>query len=331
MANTSPIAWLRNAVFLIISIVLLWLVFKGVDVQETMDIVLQANFGFLVLSRSVSLVALWLRAMRWNLLIETVDESPSDLNSFKAVMVGFLANFGIPKMGEVSRCWSLQRTDNLSISKLVGTVVVERAFDVVSLFFIMGIMFLIRFAEIRDFVMEKVMLPLMEKGQSILGNPIVWVVLLVGSVFMIWWFFIRKKKEGGASSGPLQGLMDGVGSIIHLKRRGRFLAYTAAIWLIYWMNAMIDLQAMDYTQDFGYIDALFIMILGGLGMAAPSQGGIGAYHFMVTQGLIFLGLSYTHGLAFATAVHASVILMAVIVGGLCLISVLLQKRAVKNS
>ena len=78
------------------------------------------------------------------------------------------------------------------------------------------------------------------------------------------------------------------------------------------------------------IDGLFIMVVGGLGMVAPVQGGIGAYHLVVKIGLMILGISADAALLFATIVHTCQTLMTLFVGSISLLMLFLSKRKVKS-
>ena len=95
---------------------------------------------------------------------------------------------------------------------------------------------------------------------------------------------------------------------------------------------------MPYVWIFGIvmkqllspIDGLFIMVIGGLGMIAPVQGGIGAYHLVVKIGLMILGISADAALLFATVVHTCQTLMTLFVGSISLLMLFLSKRKAKS-
>ena len=77
---------------------------------------------------------------------------------------------------------------------------------------------------------------------------------------------------------------------------------------------------------------LFVLVVGGMGMSAPVQGGIGAYHPLVSRGLMLYGLTQTHGLAFATLMHTSQTLVVLIPGSICFgILVFMQRKQVDGN
>ena len=79
------------------------------------------------------------RALRWKILMKPMGYNPSLLNTFFAVMVGYLANLAIPRLGEVLKCTILGKYEKVPPDKLIGTILIERAVDVISL----GIVFII--------------------------------------------------------------------------------------------------------------------------------------------------------------------------------------------
>lgn len=73
------------------------------------------------------------------------------------------------------------------------------------------------------------------------------------------------------------------------------------------------------------------MSFGALGFVVPVQGGIGAYHFVVTQTLIVYGLSYEEGLTFATFAHATQTIAVIISGVLFFFLLPLFNRKIKGN
>src|SRR6187401_3365589 len=79
------------------------------------------------------LIAHYSRAMRWKFLMEPLGYKPSNFNVFAAVMIGYLVNSGAPRLGEVFKCTLLARYEKLRVDKLIGTILIERAVDLVCL------------------------------------------------------------------------------------------------------------------------------------------------------------------------------------------------------
>ncbi len=77
--------------------------------------------------------------------MEPMGYHPSRLNAFFAVMIGYFVNLGAPRLGEVVKCTILARYEKIPAQKLVGTIVAERAFDVICLIVAFGLTFVFQF------------------------------------------------------------------------------------------------------------------------------------------------------------------------------------------
>jgi hypothetical protein len=84
--------------------------------------------------------------------------------------------------------------------------------------------------------------------------------------------------------------------------------------------------AIPATSNLTLIDGLFILVIGGLGMAAPVQGGIGAFHWIVTSALSLYGISKAEGLAFATIQHESQAMLVILLGSFSVLMLFLNSR-----
>src|ERR1700744_3015334 len=126
-----------------------WLSLKDMDAKkwaQLKDALDRANYWLLVPVLGLLLASHWLRALRWRQLIQPMGYDPSKLNCFLGVMIGYFVNLGAPRLGEVVKCTILARYERIPADKLVGTIVAERAFDVVCLAVVFGLTFLSQFS-----------------------------------------------------------------------------------------------------------------------------------------------------------------------------------------
>jgi hypothetical protein len=112
----------------------------------------------------------------------------------------------------------------------------------------------------------------------------------------------------------IKGILAGLTSVMKMKNHNMFILHSIFIWVMYWLVTYIGFHSLDATSTLDLKAALFVLVAGGLGMTAPVQGGIGAYHWLVSQGLLIYGISQTDGLTYATIVHTSQMLLMVLVG-----------------
>ena len=149
------LAALQYVFFAALAVFFVWLSVRGMDhekweqLKKAMD---HAHYWLLVPVFSLLLLSHWLRALRWRQLMEPMGYHPSRLNAFFAVMIGYFVNLGAPRLGEVVKCTILARYEKIPAQKLVGTIVAERAFDVICLMLVFGLTFVFQFDIISSLV-----------------------------------------------------------------------------------------------------------------------------------------------------------------------------------
>jgi uncharacterized membrane protein YbhN (UPF0104 family) len=134
----------------------------------------------------------------------------------------------------------------------------------------------------------------------------------------------------------LKGISDGVLVLFKMKRKGEFIFHSLFIWAMYFVMTWVCVFAYDPTSALNALDGLFLMVVGGLGMTAPVQGGFGAFHYLVEKALLLYdikpsidpvtGIELRPGLVFATIVHSTQFIMILLLGVIALILVAVGKK-----
>jgi len=310
---------LKYLILLGIAVTLLFYAFRGMDIKKIVQEILSANMFWVAVSGLISIIAFVVRAHRWNLLIEPMGYSPSLKNTTYSVLVGYLANFFVPRLGEVSRCGALSKAESIPFNKLFGTVVVERIIDVLSLLICIILAAVLEHKRLGNFFTENIFDPAISKFQKLGNSPLLLVaiiVLLLGLIIAVVYFAKKTKQKGADSkiSKLIKGFIDGLRSVANLKRPALFIFQSAFIWVLYYLGVYVALFAFSFTSSLGGGAALFLLVAGGIGMSAPVQGGIGAYHLFVSQGLVLYGVLKEDGLAFATMIHGLQFILVIILG-----------------
>ncbi len=308
---------LNIVLFLGIAIALLYLAFKDVDRATLIQGFREANYTWVILSLIFGFLSHVVRAQRWRLLIEPLGYKPSLTNTFGALAIGYSANLLFPRLGEVTRCGSLRKTDKIPFESLFGTVLIERSFDVLMMLILVVAVFFLRMDFFGEFIYSEAVLPIWVKLKALVASPWLYValVLLVGAVVL---FLFRSrllgKKLHHKLSGLWRGLLDGLKSVITMKRRWEFVGYTLLLWFLYWLMTWVLVFATQPTSGLLPIDGFFLLVVGSLGMAAPVQGGFGAFHVITAMALGLYGITWEEGLIFAVISHESQTLLMVIMG-----------------
>ena len=316
------ISALKNLVFLAIGALLLWLTFRHQDFSVVWEKVKTADPLFIILCCLCSVAALISRSMRWLQLTEPLGYKPRLSSAYHALMFGYLANMAIPRLGEISRCGAMSKSDEVPFEKLVGTVIVERLLDVVMLAVCIGLTALLEFDRLGGFLYTEILEPAIQKVGNATNLILILLVLAAAGTGGIIWLFRMPSPPNIVLKirKLMSGIGDGLKSIGKVKNKPLFVFHTVFIWTMYFMMSYLCFFALPETHDLGAPAALFIMVLGGIGMTAPVQGGIGTYHLLVSRGLLLYGLSETDGLVYATMSHTVSTLLLIILGGISMLS-----------
>lgn len=294
----------------------MWLTFRNQSVFEIIDRMKSADLKWVFISLVLSILALFSRAYRWNLLIHPLGHRPKLINTFYALMIGYFANLAIPRIGEISRCAALNKAEKVPFDKLIGTVIIERVSDVIMLMVSILMLFVIEYDRLGSFLDQHFFTPIMNS----ISHSGIWFALSAFVIIILIWFAFRLLKQNPENSFVkkanilLSGVIDGLKSILTMKNRGVFLAHTLFIWSMYFLMTYVSFFALESTSALGPKAGVFIMVIGGIAMSAPVQGGIGAYHFLVKEGLLLYGIAEGDGIVFATLVHTWQLILSVVLG-----------------
>jgi len=318
---------------LILSGVLLWWTLKDLQWDEVQTALKQANWWLVLFSLVPTFFAHLARAQRWRLLLQPVATVPTLAESFAAVMSAYLANLALPRAGELVRCTLLTRKRGINLEVSIGTVIAERAFDLVMLAIITGLSFLFEFDKLLLFFQD--ILGAKKADPTVTPAPQDNTTLLFILIFALAIFILAFVLRNRVTKLPVydkvfnlvKGLMAGIFSALKLKSRGQFLFLSVAIWVCYYISGYICLQALPALQGISPVAALMIFTVGSFGMVAPVQGGYGPFEFMVIAGLTLI-YGYTEGTAAASAIlmHNSQTAFAIIVGAPALAWLAMSKK-----
>ena len=320
---------IQYLISLSIAAALLWFVFKDIDLEALWLKIKMADYRWVLLSAIMALVAHWSRAYRWVLMLEPMGYKPSVFRTTLAVLVGYGANLIFPRAGEVARCGSLNKLEDIPFEKSFGAVIAERIIDVLVLLMLIFLNFMLEFNRLKDFFMQF----FSEKFK----NPTILVIYaLIGISAICLVFFIIKKNQEKIKqlsiyqkvSKVLAGFASGFMSVRNLKSPTAFIFHTVLIWSLYYAMTYVLCFALPETANLSPLAALTIFVMGSIGMAAPTQGGIGSYHFLVGSIVVLYGLSEQDGITLATFLHAMTGMFFVAIFGITafLLTLILPKK-----
>lgn len=300
--NKTVSTILKTVLFLGFGGFLFYRALSGEDLSEIWQNIKGANKGWILLSMICGLLSHAIRALRWNLLLQPLGYKATFAGSFHAVIIGYLVNIGLPRVGEVARPAVLNKLEHIPFNKLVGTVVVERVVDLIVTLVLTIAIFFIQFNLISDYF---------DSQFSSLDTSTSLIYVIFGIFFVVILFVIYKKREWFYKlplihqfRSFIEGLFDGVKTIRRLERNGLFIAYSLLIWLMYFCMPYFILFALDGTSHLGLSAGLTVLLFGTAAMIVPVPGGIGPFEYFVPVALNLYGIGSTVAKSFTLITHS---------------------------
>ena len=322
--------FLKIAFFFFIGILLIWWSLHQIPPQEwdKFKLSLQHSRFWIILPVFFILsLSHFLRALRWRLIMEPLGYQPGIVNTFLAVLIGYLANLAIPRLGEVLKCTLLSKYENVPADKIVGTIVAERAFDVLCLGLVFLLALTLQFTVIQTGWQQLQSIP--TSGAS--NNNQLYIEIIIGILIaaaLLFFVFRKKLKTVTATiKNILMGVWQGIMSATKLKKHNLFFFYSFGIWFLYLLATYIGLYGTIGTES-SFSTAISCLAYASIGMII-TPGGIGAYAFFMAKVLELNGIDYTLGLANGTLQWFSQFLIVLVLGGVSLIIIPIINKQTK--
>ena len=327
----------RNTVNILIGLVIgvffLWLSVRNVDFQELRLYVNQMSYGWILPYFVLATFSFWLRAERWRLIVETDTPQVKRANLFSGVMFGYLTNYAVPRLGEITRSVYVARKEGMSKSNVFGTVVLERVIDLVAIFLMVTVVvfFVASDRETFSALFGPQATGIIDDFRSWQGLMILAAIFSLSAVFF--WRFVKfvlgkrpleadddSKEEVNPFFRIIYTFTDGFTAIRKLKKWPLFVFYTVVMWLTYALMSYVPFYAFSMTTEFGlgFTEAFVVMTISTIGVVLPSPGALGTYHWFVKQTLLVIYLvPAVTGLAYAFITHAAMLMVVLILAPIC--------------
>tara|TARA_Y100000766_G_scaffold256324_1_gene243049 strand:- start:1471 stop:2415 length:945 start_codon:yes stop_codon:yes gene_type:complete len=250
------------------------------------------------------------RSYRWKYLIEPLGYKLDFTNSLLAVFSAYLINYTIPRAGDIARATMISKYEKIPLDKTLGTIVAERAIDVICILTIITTGLIVEFQKIS----EKIISLIEGKKISTIFIYLATFVLTITITYLV----IKKSKYYKSILNFLSGIIQGLTVIFKMEKRIEFVLHSIFIWLMYilmfWATSMAFVELHEVT----FFQFMISFTLAALSIML-SNGGIGIYPLAVEESLGWYGVQSTTGLAFGWVSWLSQTMMVIIFGGIILI------------
>lgn len=295
----------------------LFLTLKNKPLTEIAESIKQANLWWIALS-GVALIAVFLlRAMRWRLLISNVGYQPKKRHVAYALTMGYFINSFTPKVGEIVRCTTLHKKDDVPISHSLGTVVSERVYDLI----ILGLGLIVIFAiEINRLghLLDSLMVSISNLFSTNTLLAVAGALVIAGVGYAIFRYLLKKGLFNRVT-GFLSDMMKTVRATFRIKNYKGFVILTILIWIALVVMNYCFLMCLPETSQHNFYFAAVVLFVGSIGWALPSPGGIGTTHFFILQLFLAFNLTESAGIAFGVLSNGLTFIYTIIFGVLALI------------
>jgi len=275
-----------------------------------------SNWAWLFVILFIYLMSCIFRTWRWQMLIRPLGYSPTFKNGFMAIMIGYFANLGMPRLGEVLRAGLYSKYDAVPLDKVFGTIVTDRIVDIICLFVFLVVTAPFAFGPVIEYVRtnQTIDSALMDLNFGLLGISALVVIV----------FFIRVVRSSFFQNSAIykklksfvMGFKDGVMSIFSLERPFIFIMHSIGIWICYYLMTYLTFNAFEPTAHLGPREGLITFIFGTLGILFPSPGGMGSYHFMVMEALSIFRIDSLESFSFANIIYFAIMVFGNVVFGI---------------
>lgn len=301
--NKKVLTVLQYAFFLGLGVFLVWWSLRNVsenDWKEIKNAFLTVRVGLILPVALALLASHYSRALRWRILMEPLGYKPRISNTYIAVLIGYLANLAVPRLGEILKCTLLARYEKVPADKLVGTIVAERAFDVICLLLVMAIAFFTQTDIIGEYLSDLLNSIFKNKAGQTDPTRLYWLAGIGLVALGAFWFALKKFSHFSfvqKFKKILEGIWHGLTSVRYIKKKGWFFFHTVFIWLMYLASVQIGMFAMQDTAHYGIKPSLSVLSTGSIAMIL-TPSGIGAYPLFIQETMLLYGLKESLGIAF---------------------------------
>jgi uncharacterized protein (TIRG00374 family) len=318
---------IKLTVSLGLGVLIMWLTTRKLtpkDIADIANVFKRAGYTWLIIGPLIGMLSNVVRAERWKLLLNSVGYQPQRMNVINSVFVMYALNLAFPRLGEVTRCTLLYKTDRIPIDKSIGTMVLERIIDLVTMLAIGGILMIVQYRLLFDLLNDTILSHYSQSIHKLTTGywGILAIIVLIGAGAGFLYFMYRMKSHHllGKGWSFLTGLVHGLASILKLDNPLLFIFYSILIWFMYFLMIYLCFKALPETASLSIWAGIACLFFGGFAFII-SPGGLGAYPATIGAVLLLYHVAFTVGFGFGWLVWTVQTAAVILFGVMCFILV----------
>ncbi len=324
---------LRWGLPLLLTVMLVWYMFSKVNFADMMTLLSHGvDYWWILLAMGLSIFSHVFRAARWRIQLRSLGVEAPMMSLCCSIFGCYALNLVFPRLGEVWRCTYISRRERAPFTTVLGSMVGDRVCDTLMVLLLTVLTFVVATPAIEAFLVKY---PVGRGVVDILSSWWFWTACGVMAL-ALWGLFrygdnlsIIKKLRSW-----IKELWAGFAALWNMKGKWKFLLLTFAIWGCYYLQLYVAFFAFSFTKElcsesalaFGLVPCLVAFVLSSIGMAIPSNGGLGPWNIAVMFGLAVYGVTEAQGTAFSMLVWSAQTVMLIILGIFTMVYISREKR-----
>ncbi len=318
---------------LALTVLLVWYMFRKVDFREMWHLVSHGvDYWWILAAMSVSVLSHVMRALRWRIQLRALGIDPPLMAVVCSIFGTYALNLVFPRLGEVWRCTYIANRQRAPFTTVVGSMVADRVSDLIMVSLLTLFTFVVAAPALEAFLVKY---PIGRGLIDLLSRVWVWVAV-VGVALLVWaiFHFGRNNRIVSRLRSWIAEMWNGFAVVVTMKGKWGFLFFSIAIWTCYFFQLYVAFFAFPFTRDLvaepgtaaGMIPCLVAFVLSSIGMAIPSNGGLGPWNIAVMFGLAVYGITDAQGTAFSMLVWSGQTVMLILLGIMTMVYIALDKK-----
>ncbi|MDE6230367.1 MAG: flippase-like domain-containing protein [Muribaculaceae bacterium] len=318
---------------LALTVLLVWYMFRKVDFREMWHIVSHGvDYWWILAAMGISVVSHIMRALRWRIQLRGLGIEPPLMAVVCSIFGTYALNLVFPRLGEVWRCTYIANREHASFTTVVGSMVADRVADLIMVGLLTLLTFVVAAPALEAFLVKY---PIGRGLVDAATNYKVWLAVLA-VVLVVWgvFHFLRDTRIVSKIRSWIGQMWSGFAVVTRMKGKWGFLFFSIAIWTCYFFQLYVAFFAFPFTRALvsepgtvaGMVPCLVAFVLSSIGMAVPSNGGLGPWNIAVMFGLAVYGISDAQGTAFSMLQWSGQTVMLIILGILTMAYIAVDRR-----
>ncbi len=321
---------------LALTVLLVGYMFRKVNFSDMMEILRHGvDYWWILCAMGISILSHVFRALRWRIQLKSLDIDAPLMALCCSVFGCYALNLLFPRLGEVWRCTYISRRQEAPFTKVLGSMVADRLTDTACVLLLLVLTFIVAAPAINAFLSRY---PVGKEFVEMINNAWTWILSAI-TIVLVWAIFhfcgnfgpVRKIKVW------VNEMWQGFAVVAKMDGKWMFVFYSLAIWFCYYIQLYVAFFAFPFTRElcaepglaFGLTPCLVAFVLSSIGMAVPSNGGLGPWNLAIMFGLAIYGISAADGTAFSMLQWSGQTVMLIALGIFTMIFISLDKNTKK--